>query len=151
MKATCFFIFLGVMASCDTPQKETKEQGDPQNDTTANSSTACYQYANQSDTVSLKLIRTGESVTGTLVYQLKEKDSNKGTIQGSMKGDLLLADYTFMSEGIQSTRQVAFKQNGNTFIEGYGESIDQNGTLKFKNVDSLNFSAAFKLQEIPCP
>ena len=150
MKAIYLFMLLGVMASCDTQQKETKKQADPQNDTKANSSVTCYQYANQSDTVSLKLIRTGENVTGTLFYQLKEKDSNKGTIQGSMKGDLLLADYTFMSEGIQSTRQVAFKQNGNTFIEGYGESIDKNGTLKFKNIDSLNFSAEFKLQEIAC-
>src|SRR5690349_21637723 len=74
MKAIYFFSLLGVMASCDTQQKETKKQTDPQNDTIAKSSTACYQYANQSDTVSLKLIRTGENVTGTLVYQLKEKD-----------------------------------------------------------------------------
>jgi hypothetical protein len=67
-----------------------------------------------------------------------------------MRNDLLLADYTFMSEGIQSTRQVAFKQSGNTFIEGYGESVDENGTMKFKNLDSLNFSSSIKLQEIAC-
>lgn len=150
MKATYFFILLGLLASCDTQQKETKKQADPQTDTKANSRVNCYQYANQFDTVTLKLIRIGENITGTLVYQFKEKDSNKGTIQGSMKKDLLLADYTFMSEGIQSTRQVAFKLTGNTFIEGYGESLDENGTMKFKNIDSLNFSSSIKLQEIPC-
>jgi hypothetical protein len=149
MKATYFFILLGLLASCDIQQKETKK-ADPQTETTANSLVNCYQYANQSDTVTLKLIHVGENITGTLVYQFKEKDSNKGTIQGSMRNDLLLADYTFMSEGIQSTRQVAFKQSGNTFIEGYGESVDENGTMKFKNLDSLNFSSSIKLQEIAC-
>jgi hypothetical protein len=150
MKATYFFIFLGLLASCDTQPKETKKQTDPQTDTKANSLVNCYQYANQSDTVTLKLVHIGESITGTLVYQLKEKDGNKGTIQGSMRNDLLLADYTFMSEGIQSIRQVAFKQSGNTFIEGYGESVDEKGTMKFKNIDSLNFSSSIKLQEIVC-
>ena len=150
MKTTYFFILLGLLASCDTQQKETKKQANPQTDTKENSPASCYQYANQSDTVTLKLIRVGEKVTGTLVYQFKEKDSNKGTIQGSMKSDLLLADYTFMSEGTQSTRQVAFKQSGNTFMEGYGESVDENGTMKFKNIDSLNFSSSIKLQEIAC-
>jgi hypothetical protein len=52
-----------------------------------------------------------------------------------------VADYTFMSEGIQSTRQVAFKKDGNSFIEGYGD---------FKNVDSLNFNTSMKLVEIAC-
>lgn len=51
-----------------------------------------------------------------------------------------------MAEGIQATRQVAFKQGENTFIERYGESVDE---MKFKNVASLNFSSSIK-QEIAC-
>jgi len=150
MKSTYLFLLFGFLASCDSQPKETTKQTEPPTDTKADSSVNCYQYATASDTVTLKLIRMGGQVTGTLAYQFKEKDSNKGTLKGSMKGDLLLADYTFMSEGTQSTRQVAFKQNGNTFTEGYGESVDENGSMKFKNVDSLDYSSSFKLQEIPC-
>lgn len=150
MKVTNLFILLGLLASCKLQPKETEKQTDPQTNTKADSAINCYQYATQSDTVTLKLIHIGENITGTLVYQLKEKDSNKGTIQGVMRGDVLLADYTFMSEGTQSVRQVAFKQNGNTFIEGYGESVDENGVMKFKNADSLNFNSSIKLQEIQC-
>lgn len=152
MKTTYFFIFLGVLASCNSQPKDAEEQAGPQTDTNAkaDSSVNCYQYATQADTVTLKLTRVGENVTGTLAYQFKEKDSNKGTLQGTIKGDLLLADYTFMAEGTQSTRQVAFKQTGNGFIEGYGESVEENGTMKFKNVDSLSFGSSFKLQEISC-
>ena len=101
----------------------------------------CYRYATETDTIILKVIHVGNSITGTLVYSLKEKDKNKGTIQGNMRGDLLVADYTFMSEGIQSTRQVAFKKEGNSFVEGYGD---------FKNLDSLNFNTSMKLVEVEC-
>ena len=150
MKSTYLFMLLGFLASCGSQPKETTKESELPTSTKADSSVNCYQYATPSDTVTLKLIRIGEQVTGTLAYQFKEKDSNKGTLQGTMKGDLLLADYTFMSEGTQSTRQVAFKQNGISFTEGYGESVDENGKSKFKNVDSLDYSSSFKLQEIPC-
>ncbi len=64
----------------------------------------CYQYATSSDTISLKVIKVGESLTGTLVYKLKEKDSNKGTIQGKKQGTILVATYNFMSESTESVR-----------------------------------------------
>jgi hypothetical protein len=152
MKTTYFIILLGVLASCDSQPKETEKQPEaPANENTkADSPLSCYQYAAQGDTVTLKLIRAGETLSGTLVYKFKEKDSNKGTIQAAMKGDLLLGEYTFFSEGTQSVRQVAFKRSGNTLTEGYGEIIEEKGTTKFRNVDSLDFSSSIKLQEIPC-
>ncbi|MBK6634882.1 MAG: hypothetical protein IPH68_02200 [Chitinophagaceae bacterium] len=58
-----------------------------------------------------------------------------------MSGNILVADYTFMSEGIQSIRQVAFKMEGNSFVEGYGD---------FKNIDSLDFNTSVKLAEVLC-
>jgi hypothetical protein len=153
MKTTGICIALALFASCNSQPKETKEQAvEPQaNPDKATLTTNCYQYANQGDTVTLTLIHVNEDVTtGTLIYRFKEKDGNMGTLKGSMKGDLLLADYTFTSEGTLSTRQVAFKKAGNTFIEGYGESIEENGAMKFKNADSLNFNSSVTLAEVAC-
>jgi hypothetical protein len=110
----------------------------------------CYQYASNTDTITLKLIHVGEAITGTLVYSLKEKDKNKGTIQGNMRGNLLVADYTFLSEGVQSTRQIAFKLEDNGFTEGYGDVNTQNDKVIFKNLDSLKFNDSMKLIEIAC-
>ena len=100
--------------------------------------------------IELKIVRIGNAITGTLVYNLDGKDKNTGTIQGVINGNLLVADYLFMSEGIQSTRQVAFKLENNIFIEGYGDITIQNDSAYFKNMDSLQFNDGMKLIEIPC-
>jgi hypothetical protein len=89
-------------------------------------------------------------INGTLVYNYFEKDKNKGTLQGRMKGELLIADYTFASEGVESVRQVVFKQHGDTFTEGYGEVQVINGKSSFKNLDSLDFGHSFILRKIDC-
>ncbi|OQP64618.1 hypothetical protein A4R26_16360 [Niastella populi] len=144
---------LALLAACNSQPAETKEQaGRPQaTDPKTNPATACYRYANQGDTVTLNLIHVNDDVTtGTLMYRLKEKDANTGTLQGSVKGDLFVGNYTFTSEGTLSTRQVAFKKTGNAFIEGYGESIEENGAMKFKNIDSLNFGSSIILEKVAC-
>lgn len=141
MKIIYFLIFASFCTSCNTQKEETDKTSSQQVDSKKPSSINCYQYATATDTIILKVIHVGNAITGTLVYSLKEKDKNKGTIQGNMMGDILLADYTFMSEGIQSTRQVAFKKEANSFAEGYGD---------FKKLDSLNFNTSMKLAEVAC-
>jgi len=150
MKVVNIIIFLGLLISCNSEKEDTEKQALHQSDAKMPSPINCYRYANEADTITLKVIHIGKSITGTLVYNLKEKDNNKGTIQGVMRDNVLVADYTFMSEGIQSTRQVAFKLEGNTFIEGYGDSFNQNEKIKFKNLDSITFSSSIKLGEIAC-
>ena len=105
---------------------------------------------NNHDTVILKTIDVNGIITGTLVYNLYEKDKNRGTIQGKMKGDLLIADYSFTSEGTFSVRQVVFKKSDTTFIEGYGDIEDKNGKTIFKNTDSLDFTNSIILNEYDC-
>jgi hypothetical protein len=143
MKTTSFFIALALLTSCgsQTDKTEKTKEGIPMQ---------CYQYASQGDTVALNLVHIGDTYTGSLVYLFKEKDRNVGTFQASMRGDILVADYTFNSEGTKSTRQVAFKKVGNTYVEGYGESVDENGVMKFKDINSLNFGSSIILQETPC-
>ena len=141
MKVIIFLIVASLLASCNSQKKDPNKESSQQADSKKISPINCYKYATATDTIMLKVIHIGNSITGILVYSLKEKDKNTGTIQGDMSGDILLADYTFMSEGIQSTRQVAFKKDGNSFVEGYGD---------FKNLDSLNFNSSMKLVEVAC-
>src|SRR4051812_12325347 len=107
MKLSNFLLlFASVMLmACQTnqPAQKVEEQS-----TTVPTAQTCYTYTKNKDTASLSLISTGAIVTGELTYRLFEKDSNTGVLKGEMRGDTLVADYTFNAEGTQSTRQVAF-------------------------------------------
>ncbi|MDQ2862476.1 MAG: hypothetical protein M3R50_02290, partial [Bacteroidota bacterium] len=64
--------------------------------------------------------------------------------------DVLIADYTFFSEGTKSVREVAFKKDGENFIEGYGDAEDKDGKMIFKNAASLAFSSSVILKPFDC-
>ena len=90
----------------------------------------CYMYTSGQDTIWLEIERKGEEVTGQLNYLFFEKDKSRGTIKGQLKGDTLIADYEFMSERIQSGREVMFLKQGNDFIEVYRGTLGYvHGTL----------------------
>src|SRR5690349_15219663 len=87
----------------------------------------CYTYLQNNDTIHLNIIMSDKTFTGHMLYQLKEKDRNDGTLQGTINGDTLIADYTFSSEGMLSMRQVAFLKVQNNLEEGFGElKLDNN-------------------------
>ena len=135
-----------IMLSCNNKPVDEKPDDKP----AADNPLHCYIYINNKDTVVLKTISVGSNVTGALVYNFYEKDKNKGTIQGHMNGILLIADYTFNSEGVSSVRQVVFKKTEKGFTEGYGNIIFKDGKTSFKNLDSLNFENSILLTEIEC-
>jgi len=121
----------------------------PTTATDANSS-GCYAYTANGDSILLVLQQQGESVKGSLIYALKEKDRNSGTIDGTIKDGKILARYTFASEGSTSIRQVAFIKKGESFVEGYGP-IEQSGNeARFRNTDSLTYNDAFPLRKTEC-
>jgi hypothetical protein len=51
---------------------------------------------------------------------------------GRISNDTLKADYTFMSEGTESIRQIMFLLQGNTLTELYGEIEIAAGKSVFK-------------------
>ena len=110
----------------------------------------CYRYLYNKDTINLQISEAYNMITGLLIYRYYQKDKNLGTIQGKMIGDILLADYTFKSEGKVSTRQVAFKKRGEDFVEGFGQVIEVNGKMVFKNIQTLNYFDAVTLKRVPC-
>jgi len=103
--------------------------------------TVCYLNVTGKDSIFLKTEIFPNVVTGTLKYKFFEKDNNYGEIDGTLRGDTLIADYKFMSEGVQSVRKVMFLITGSAATEIYEateskESIFKKGTV---------------LQKISCP
>jgi hypothetical protein len=146
LRILIFSLVVSLIGSCNNRQQKSKENIS----STDTSSVNCYAYIKHLDTIILKTINVNDSVTGTLVYNLFQKDKYMGTIQGQMKGQLLIADFSFSSGGVKSVRQVAFKKNGKSFIEGYGDTQDNNGKTTFKNIDSLNFKNSIILRKVDC-
>jgi hypothetical protein len=96
-------------------------------------SDGCYAYIKNRDTASLNLKVAGEEITGDLSYKLFEKDSNKGTIAGEIKGDTIIAEYDFNSEGTRSIREIVFLKKDGKLYEGYGEVETKGTKVVFKN------------------
>ncbi len=111
----------------------------------------CYRAILKKDTISLTLnIKNGQLSSGNLSY-FYEKDKNEGTLAGEMKGDTLYADYTFMSEGTSSVREVVFLKKGDSYIEGFGDVIDDNkGKVTFKDKKELKFDENIVLSKVDC-
>lgn len=111
----------------------------------------CFELVANNDTVTMVLnTNSHNEVNGELVYKIYQKDKNVGTIIGNIKGDTLIADYTFKSEGASSIREVAFLKKAETFIEGYGDLIETNGKMVFKDKKSLKFDTKMTLSKVDC-
>jgi hypothetical protein len=109
----------------------------------------CYAYIQNKDTIHLNITITGYTFTGHMLYQLKERDRNDGTLHGTIQGDTLIADYTFSSEGMLSVRQVAFLKQQNNLKEGFGELKLNDNQWVFTNPHALQFTG-FVLTPTPC-
>ena len=144
-------ILMSVFISC---KKEKEEVPIPSEKIVVKESVSeeCYRAILKKDTISLSLnIKNGQLSSGNLSYDFYEKDKNTGTIVGEIKGDTLYADYTFTSEAVSSVRQVAFLKKGNTYVEGFGDVIDDNkGKVTFKDKKQLKFDGNIVLSKVDC-
>ncbi|WP_157491932.1 hypothetical protein [Gelidibacter mesophilus] len=108
----------------------------------------CYTYHENGSMVSMEITKADNPVEGNLTYAFAEKDKNTGTFKGEFNDGKLVADYTFQSEGKESTRQVAFMLKDNQLVEGYGE-LNENGTM-FKDVNFIDYSSTTPLTKTDC-
>ncbi len=155
MKYTSFTAALILIAACNNNTNHTSAESNDtasiNNATTEApvSETHCYaQY--DKDSMWLQVTKSGESITGNYTINIQGKDKNTGSISGIMRGDTLIVDYTFLSEGTHSVRQVVFLKKDNTMIEGFGAIEDKGEKMVFKNTGSLHFDEKMKLTEVPC-
>lgn len=110
----------------------------------------CYKMVFNQDTATIRLNVVDSFVTGDLSYHLYAKDQNEGSIKGVIRDSLIVADYTFRSEGMMSVRQVAFKWRGTALVEGYGELNTSSDTFRFKDLNALTFQVDRPFVKIPC-
>lgn len=153
MKAlfTLFFAAL-VMAACKGPKEDTPVEVafSPDEEHIEEINTECFRYFGEKDTVLLTTHIDGTTITGTLDYSIFEKDKNSGTIEGEIRDNLIIAEYTFQSEGVTSKRQVVFKNTDEGWKEGYGEMEAVDGIPVQVNIDSLDYNHDMALTSVPC-
>lgn len=142
----------GLFASC---QGEAKKDNAIDSASTAvvesvQSLEECYSMTKNKDTATLSLKLSGDKATGTLTYNLFEKDKNTGSIEGIMMGDTLIANYTFMSEGVTSVREVAFLRKDNELMEGFGDVTSGTDTVKFQNPKAITFGKSLEFTKTDC-
>ncbi|HEV8080210.1 MAG TPA: hypothetical protein VGP43_05835 [Chitinophagaceae bacterium] len=156
MKQVLFFVII-LTASCNDNSKQTgssskdEDTSKPVENKVMIPSTVCYSSIAGKDTVLLKTEIFPNVVSGTLSYKFFEKDSNKGDINGKLNGDTLVAEFTFMSEGKRSIRQVVFLIKDSTAIEGYASMEEKDGKMVFKNLSEVDFTKGIKLRKVQCP
>ncbi|MES2930731.1 MAG: META domain-containing protein [Patescibacteria group bacterium] len=105
----------------------------------------CYVATLAKDVYTLNILsQEGQSFKGTLRFKNFEKDSSSGTYTGTYSNGILLGDYSFQSEGMDSVMQVIFKKTGEGFIRGYGD-LDATGT-RFTDINTVIYesNAVFK-------
>lgn len=113
-----------------------------------NLETGCYDFKSESNNIQMEITEVNEKVMGILNIAYAEKDANQGKFVGTLNGDKLIGTYTFNSEGIESSREMAYIVKDDQLIEGYGE-LNENGT-KFKDVNTIKYTSTMPLTKVDC-
>lgn len=152
-KIALVFLAAIVLTNCKKESEESTEQNPTQQQTATQNATptieeSCYVFDDGANNITLEITEIDEEIKGNLTYAFAEKDKNTGTVTGKIKNGILVLNYTFQSEGQLSKREVAFKIEGKTLLEGSGE-LNATGTA-FKNINQLNFVTKMPLTLTEC-
>ena len=71
-------------------------------------SSLCFLKSEGKDTTSIELVTKDTKVTGQMNRLPYQKDSRKGTLDGTVKGDTIHAVWSFMQEGMKDTLNLKF-------------------------------------------
>ncbi len=110
----------------------------------------CYESTNPRDKIILSIHLVGTDVSGEMLYAIQGKDRNEGTVHGEWIGDTLLVDYLFQAEGTISSRQLIFLKEDSMLVEGYGESQEVDGKIRYADRSKLSFGSGIRLKEVNC-
>ncbi|MAW94423.1 MULTISPECIES: hypothetical protein [unclassified Leeuwenhoekiella] len=137
MKFLVSFMAVFLLFSCDQSKKANTE--------TFPVKAGCYGYAEDGTKITFQITRVDPLVQGTLIYDWAEKDRNSGSFNGSYENGLILGTYSFVSEGTESSREIAFRVKDSVLLEGYGEKQSSGKMTTFINTGDLKFEERFKL------
>lgn len=145
-------MLLGIsITACTSGEKETKD-----GDTVINGDTLATPIAGEAtsmcfvrtdgtknqDTTSVELVVKDDKVSGQMYWHPFEKDSRKGALTGTMKGDTVNAVWTFMQEGMQDTLAVQFLVKGSSLMQKPLKLNAKTGREQTDN--SAGFTVAYK-------
>ncbi len=166
MQKRLFFLLMIAMAACNsntTNNTTTLQEGATEGSVHAGATDTivtgakpfalegCYEMTMKKDSAFMQLQLQDSIVSGTLNFLFFEKDRNMGTFTGVLRGDRILADYTFQSEGQTSVREIVFKIKDGTLLHGFGELKEEKGKFIFENVDNVQYQTANPFIKIACP
>ena len=152
----CTGLLIAVSCKNEPAKQETakSDEGISKDSSTVNSAAAtnkyCYANFKSKDTVILSFTQSDTTITGNLLYKFFEKDKNLGTINGVIKGDTIIADYSFSAEGTTSNREVVFLKKNGELVEGFGDVEAKDGKMIFRNRSALTFDNSVVLQSTDC-
>ncbi|WP_316831084.1 hypothetical protein [Pedobacter aquatilis] len=145
-----------IMASCQSDSKkyttvDSTIMSDQQADYKEPDECFSYNDKNGGGSASLRIYGTGyNKVLGKITYTLSGKDKNDGEFTGITKGDTIIVNYKFKSEGVYSNRQVAWLRQGDQLLEGYGDIYEVNNSVKFKDISKLTFGKSIIFDKVEC-
>ncbi len=148
----CFSSFLW---SCTGPENESRETVSVDSLTTQPSETptdpltGCFLRVLERDTLWLRMERTGDSLSGEMVFDNFEKDGSYGNVRGVVRDSLLEMVYFFHSEGMESVMQISFLQKGTSLVRGLGEIAVIGNSAYYVDKTHLEF-AGDTLQKVDC-
>ncbi len=154
-----FFSFLfiaGILISCNNNTKT--DSASVTDSSTVNQqlpeekliTTGCYGYNQNGDHINFTITNAEDSIVGNLEYALAGKDKNTGRFSGMVHGNRLMGMYRFNSEGMESTRQMAFIINNNTLQEGFGEINETEKGVEFNDTSTLKYTSSLLLKRDSC-
>ncbi|WP_128758702.1 hypothetical protein [Leeuwenhoekiella aequorea] len=135
----CILFLCILLCSCGSRNTEPR--------TSQSINIGCYGYTKNGDTITLKVIQNDSIIKAALMYKWAEKDKNDGKFEGVQIGNRIRGLYTFTSEGIVSKREMVFKIEDSSLVEGYGETVNSADSVYFKDTDKIKFNTKmpFKL------
>ena len=110
----------------------------------------CYRLIVKRDTMVVTLQQQGNAITGSMVFDNYQKDGSKGTIQGTIEGDIIKVWYDFQSEGMRSYMEVYFKLQQESLIRGLGTVATRGDTSFYSNPADIRFTEEMVYQKISC-
>ena len=132
-----------------TEQQQAQERSEATHEKpTAFLELGCYSYTDDLNSVILQISNLEDSIVGKLTYTHDGKDINSGVFIGELNDNKLFGTYTFISEGKESKRKIAFLIKDEQLIEGYAE-LNENGT-GFLDKENITYASATPLTKTDC-
>ena len=101
------------------------------------------------DSTIVNLEITGDKVTGRMDWIPAQKDSGRGTLEGTIEGNTVTALYSYTIEGSEQAEEKIFEIRENELAVKVGElGEDQNMVLRLKDPEGAEFREI--LPRVPC-